>query len=66
MSNEKDRLDRVQAELKKRGFKDVKFFFGPIGNKPLSEVANEAANFLEAILNGRTRPLPKFGDSVRK
>ena len=66
MCVEKERLDRCQAELVARGYKDVKFFFAPTGNKTLSEVAAEAADALEDMLAGRFSDFEPFGDSVSK
>lgn len=58
----RERLDRVQRELEKRGVVDVKLFMVPT-TKPLSEVCDEAADVLEAILAGNTHPLEPFNDS---
>lgn len=61
----KTRLDAIQLEFEKRGVKDIKLAYVPVPGKSFEQVANEAADVLEAILRGDTRPLPPVGDSVR-
>lgn len=63
MSTGKERLDRCQAKLEALGYTDVKFFFSKIG-KPMSEVAAEAAEVLEAVLDSRVKSFKPFGDST--
>lgn len=62
MRNAKERLMDTQAALEARGAKDVKFCFSNLSEKPLSQVANEVADALEAVLSGRTKALPSIGD----
>lgn len=63
--NARERLQKVQAELKQRKSNDVKFFLSVGGETPLSVVAAEAADALEAFLAGRVEAMPKIGDSAR-
>ncbi len=61
-----ERLGNCQAALQERGVKDVKFFFGSLSEKPLTKLAAEAADALEAVLAGKAKKAPPLGDSVRK
>ena len=63
--NAKARLQSLQAALKERGAEDVKFCFAALSEKPLSQVASEVADALDAYLKGNTNDLPPLGDSVR-
>jgi hypothetical protein len=60
--NAKERLLAVQATLEERGAKDVKFYFGNTAERPLSQVATEVADAIQALLNNNVRPLEPFGD----
>lgn len=58
-----ERLKAIQERLEARGVTDVKFAWSRgAREKPLSQVANEVADALEAYLDGRFRPLPPFND----
>jgi hypothetical protein len=60
------RLDEVQAALKKRGVRDVKFCFFLSDEKPSSEVVTDAATFLQAYLEeGQHTAVEGIGDSPR-
>ncbi|MCA3268421.1 MAG: hypothetical protein ING19_20440 [Azospirillum sp.] len=61
----KMRLNRCRSLLEKRGVKDVKIVFGDLSEKPLSHVASDLAEALEAVAAGRFRELPKLQDSRR-
>jgi hypothetical protein len=64
--NAKERLTALQAQLvKERGMKDVKFFFTR-KELSLSETATDAANALEAYINGHTRPFLLNKGAARK
>ena len=51
------RLEIIENKLKKQGVRDVKFFFGDIGEKPFSHIVKDVCIFLEHILEGKTKPL---------
>lgn len=58
------RLQEMQSALKKRGLRDVKFFFSPgMLSKPSSVVAGNVADFLDAYLKGRSKSIEKIGDA---
>jgi len=59
--NAKARLQALEAALRKRGVVDVKFFFTKNGGS-LSELATDAADVLQAILEGRTRKFTGLND----
>jgi hypothetical protein len=61
-ANAKERLLGVQSKLEELGAKDVKFCFAHTEGKPLSMVANEVADALQARLDGKFRPLKAFDD----
>lgn len=61
----KERLHRIERELRARGVMDIKFSFGSLDDIPLSVVAHELADSLEAYLRGEFHPLPPAGDSTR-
>jgi len=58
---EKERLEKNQEELKKRGVKDVKFFVTNPGETSTNKVAAAASTFLEAILAGKRTFKKQFG-----
>jgi hypothetical protein len=60
------RLKRIQERLEARGCVDVKFAWGATQDKPLSQVASEVADVLEAYLDGKTVPMRPFNDSPRR
>lgn len=65
----KERLQRAQAELQRRGALDVKFsynfsMFDPPKNLSAEKLGSDVADMVEAVLEGRTRPMPPIGDSV--
>jgi len=59
----KDRLDQIQKELENRGYQDVKFHIVNAEDKTLEDLGHEAADFLQAILDGKHKPAPRLGDS---
>jgi hypothetical protein len=62
----KDRLQVLQAALEERGARDVKFFFNLGSDTQLTKVVSDVADVLDAVIAGRTVPMPLLGDSVRK
>lgn len=57
------RLKNVQAELERRGVVSIGLTLSPSAkDAPLDEVKADVANFFEAYLEGRTKPLTDFGD----
>ena len=60
--NAKERLLSVRADLEKLGAKDVKFFFSQTEEKPLSVVANEAADALQDLLDGKVTQIEDFDE----
>lgn len=59
------RLEHCQAALEKRGVRDVKFFFGALSEKPLTQLGSDVADALDAVNQGNFVDLPLIGDSVR-
>lgn len=59
------RLKECRTALQQRGVKDVKFLFGALSEKPLSQVASDVADALEAVNSGKFHELPKLDDSSR-
>jgi hypothetical protein len=59
----KERLDKIQQRLIDAGYKDVKLHVVP--GATLEKILNDAAEILEAVLDGKTKPLPPFNDSAR-
>lgn len=59
------RLQQCQAALVERGVRDVKFCFGSLSEKPVSQVGADVADALEAVNLGRFQDLPDLGDSRR-
>jgi hypothetical protein len=59
----KARLDALSERLKERGVVDVKFHVDKSGNPSADKVASDAADFIEAILDGKTKPCFGIGDS---
>lgn len=59
----KVRLAALDEKLRERGVVDVKLHADY--TQPFEKVAEDVITFLEAILDGRTRPMPPLGDSVR-
>ena len=62
--NTNERLKVCEQRLRDAGVVDVKFFFRR-ANKTLSGVANEVAEVVEAMLDGRYTRAKPLGDSVR-
>lgn len=59
-----NRLQDMQLALKKRGLRDVKFFFAPaMLSKPSSVVASNVADFVDAYLKGRSKLVERIGDA---
>lgn len=57
------RLDKIQSEFLRRGALVLGLTFAPdVDTRTLSEVKRDAADMLEAFLEGRHRPLTDFGD----
>ena len=67
----KARLKVAQERLEERGVVDIKFayahsFFDPPSTHPSMEQRGvEIAELVEAVLDGKTSPMPPIGDSVR-
>ncbi|MGE7137965.1 hypothetical protein ACQKIE_10090 [Luteibacter sp. NPDC031894] len=59
--NAKARLQALEAALRERGVVDVKFFFTNT-NVALSTIATDAADALQAVVEGRTRPFAGLND----
>lgn len=59
------RLEQLQAVLTERGYKDVKFFFGAISETPVSQLAADVADALDAVVQGQAIAQVGLGDSVR-
>lgn len=59
----KQRLEALDVKLKERGVVDVKFHADY--TQPFEKVAEDVITVLEAVLAGKTRPMPPVGDSVR-
>jgi hypothetical protein len=59
----KERLDKIQQRLVDAGYKDVKLHVVP--GATLEQALTDAAVILEAVLDGKTRPLEPFNDSLR-
>jgi len=60
--NGRERLKQIQQKLEARGCVDIKLAWGWVQDKPLSAVASEVADVLEAFLDGKVRPLEPFND----
>ncbi len=60
------RLNSCCEQLKEDGVKDVKFCFAQLSEKPLSRVANDAAEVLSAIINKQHSGMKPLGDSQRR
>lgn len=60
------RLEKCQTALCERGVKDVKFQFGMVSEKSLSQLASDAADALEAVNSGEYKDLPPLGDTARR
>ena len=63
--NEIEQLRGYQKALKKKGAKDVKFFFGKTSEKPKSQVMLAAAEVLRYILEGKHTAMRSFGDALK-
>jgi hypothetical protein len=59
----KARLDNLSERLKERGVVDVKLHVDKSGNPSVDKVASDVADFIEAILDGKTKPCFGIGDS---
>lgn len=60
----KERLQSIEQQLVARGVTDIKFAWGNISQKPLSQVTTEVCDVLQAYLDGKYHPLPAFNDAV--
>lgn len=58
----KERLQKLQAALEKRGVKDVKFFFSLTSETSVSELASDVADVLQAVEDGRAREISSFAE----
>lgn len=61
--SEENKLFALQAELARRGVKDVKFFFGAISEKTLTDVASDVAEALQAVVDGKFSPMQPLNDA---
>ncbi len=59
----KERLANLEVRLKERGVVDVKFHVDKSGNPSADKVASDAADFIEAMLDGKAKPFFGIGDS---
>jgi hypothetical protein len=59
------RLEKCQAALQERGVRDVKFFFGVVSEKGLSQLSTDVADALEAVVRAEYEPFGSLGDTVR-
>lgn len=59
------RLAQLQDTLTARGYKDVKFFFGAISETPVSKLATDVADALDAVVNNLATRESALGDSRR-
>ena len=59
------RLENCQTTLCERGVKDVKFRFGAVSEKSLSQLSSDAADALEAVNKGEYETMAPLGDSAR-
>lgn len=57
------RLKNLEERLKERGVVDVKFHVDHSKGATAEQLATETAEFVEAILDGRTKPCFGIGDS---
>jgi hypothetical protein len=58
-----ERLATCQAALRERGIQDAKFCFGQISERPVSQVASDVADALEAVLAKNYQDLPDIDKS---
>jgi hypothetical protein len=59
----RERLAACEETLHERGVRDVKLAFGQTGEKPLSQVAADVADALDAALSGDFENLPDIDES---
>lgn len=59
----KERLDALSERLKEHEVVDVKFHVDKRDNSSADKVASDAADFIEAILDGKAKPCFGIGDS---
>lgn len=61
--NTTEKLKEVRARLEAKGAKDVKFYFRRDPSVPRTVVMQHVVDALEAVLDGKCKPLPPFNDS---
>jgi len=61
--NSNVKLQACQKALLAQKVKDVKFFFNTTSETPVSQFESDAADVLDAMLNGKYKPAKRFGDS---
>ena len=61
----KDLEDRCD-QLSQRGVKDVKFCFASLSERPLSHVAKDVVEVMDAVLAKKFKPMAPLGDSQNK
>lgn len=59
----KERLTNLEERLKERGVESVRFHVDKTDDINTEQVAIEAAEFIEAVLDGKTKPFFGLGDS---
>jgi hypothetical protein len=59
----KARLDSLSERLKELGVVDIKLHVDKTGNPSSDKVASDVAEFIEAYLDGKTKPCFGIGDS---
>ena len=62
----REQLQGLQAELNKRGVRDVKFCFAKHAQTPMSHLQEDAALSMKAYLEKKYHPLPDAGDTKTK
>lgn len=61
--NLKDRCDNLSKRLQERGVVDVKFHYDRPVTASLSTLVDEVEDIVNAILEGRHKPMAPLGDS---
>lgn len=61
--NAEERINKSQDALVALGVRDVKFYFNNTPESSMSQVVGDAAEVLEEILKGNSKPAEPIGDS---
>lgn len=62
----RERLKRIETELKERGVKDIKFAFGDLDKKSLHEITSDVIDVLEHVVDGGLKDLPDIDYKLPK